>query len=271
MINKIAFIGAGSMAEAIIAGIIQNELLQSENVFVANRSNTKRLTELNEKYQITGTTDKELAIKDAAAIVISPKPNDIEVALEELKDIIQPGQLVISVVAGVSSQQISSILGKEVAVIRAMPNTSATIGQSATGLSKGAFATDEQVVVAKKIFTEIGTVVVIDEAEMHTLTAISGSGPAYIYYLVEAMEEAAQAGGLEAQLAKDLVIQTLIGAGEMLKASNDPAGELRRKVTSPNGVTAAGIETLSEYKFQEAIKACVKSAAHRSFELGEEK
>lgn len=271
MINKIAFIGAGSMAEAIIAGIVHKKLLPNENIFVANRSDTERLKELNEKYQVTGITDKELAIKDAEALVISPKPNDIETALEELKNIIEPGQLVISVVAGVSSEKINSVIGTEVAVIRAMPNTSATIGQSATGLSKGAFATDEQMLMAEKIFTAIGTVAIIDETEMHTLTAISGSGPAYIYYLVEAMEEAAKAGGLEEELAKDLIVQTIIGAGEMLKTSSDSAAELRRKVTSPNGVTAAGIETLSGYKFQDAIKACVKSAAHRSFELGEDK
>lgn len=269
MINKIAFIGAGSMAEAIIAGIVDNRLLPSENVYVTNRSDKERLEELNTKYQVTGTIDKALAIKSAEAIVISPKPNDIEVALIELKGFIQPGQVIISVVAGVSSEKISSIIGKKVAVIRAMPNTSATIGLSATGLSKGAFATDTQMVLAEKIFNAIGTVAVIDEAQMHTLTAISGSGPAYIYYLAEAMEEAAQSGGLEAQLAKELVIQTIIGAGEMLKASSDSAAELRRKVTSPNGVTAAGIETLKSYKFQDAIKACVKSATYRSSDLGE--
>lgn len=271
MIHKITFIGAGSMAEAIIAGVAQRNLLNNENIFVVNRSNQARLVELNAKYGVSGTMDKAEAIKDAEAIIISPKPNDIEAALLEIKNLIEPGQVIISVVAGISSETINEIVGQEVAVIRAMPNTSATIGQSATGLSKSGFATDDQLVLAERIFAAIGTVAIIDEAEMHALTAISGSGPAYIYYLAEAMEEAAIAGGLEAQLAKDLVIQTIIGAGEMLRASTDSAGELRRKVTSPNGVTAAGIAALSGHDFQDAVKACVTAATNRSKELGKSK
>lgn len=271
MINKLTFIGAGSMAEAIVAGVVDNRLLKSENIFVANRSDQARLAALHERYGVTGTTDKAVAIQDAEAIIISPKPNDVEAALLEIKDLIKPGQVIVSVVAGISSEKIAEIVGGDVAVIRAMPNTSATIGQSATGLSKGASATNAQLALAEQIFTAIGTIAVIDEAEMHILTAISGSGPAYIYYLVEAMEQAAVDGGLEADLAKDLVVQTLIGAGEMLKASDDSAAELRRKVTSPNGVTAAGIETLRENEFQDAIKACVTSAVSRSRELGEGK
>src|SRR5699024_5070807 len=123
---------------------------------------------------------------------------------------------------------------------------------------------------AKELFEAIGSVSVVEEEKMHIVTGISGSGPAYVYYLVEAMEKAALEEGLDEDTAKQLITQTIIGAGNMLKHAKDPVTILRENVTSPNGTTAAGIRTLSEYKFQEAVENCVKSATKRSIELGKE-
>jgi len=270
MVKKIAFIGAGSMAEAIIAGMVNKNVLESEKIFVANKENEARLEELKAKYNIIGNTNKEEVIQDADVIFFATKPYDMESAILDTKEYIQPHHLVISVVAGVSTDFITDRIGKKVAVIRSMPNTSATIGYSATAITKGKFATDNHVSLAEKLFKAIGAVSVVEEDKMHIVTGISGSGPAYVYYLVEAMEKAALEEGLDEETAKQLITQTIIGAGNMLKNAKEPVSVLRENVTSPNGTTAAGIRTLGAYNFQEAVVNCVKSATNRSRELGEE-
>lgn len=271
MVNKVSFIGAGSMAEAIIAGMVNKKYVPSEQIYVANKENEARLNELKEKYNIIGHTNKEIVIQDANIIILATKPYDMEDVIIDVKEYIQPNQLIISVVAGISTEFIASHIGKDVAVIRAMPNTSATIGYSATAITKGEYATDEHIHIAEQLFQAIGTVSVVEEEEMHIVTGISGSGPAYVYYLVEAMEKAAIEEGLDKQTAKQLITQTIIGAGEMLKYSKEPVTILRENVTSPNGTTAAGIQTLGEYNFQEAVVNCVKNATKRSMELGKKK
>src|SRR5690625_4002513 len=147
----------------------------------------------------------------------------------------------MSVIAGVSTVQITEMIGKEMPVIRVMPNTSASIGYSATAITQGEFASQKDLVIAKELFEAIGTVNIVEEEKMHVVTGISGSGPAYIYYLVEAMEEAAIKQGLDQVTAKALITQTVIGAGMMLKTSELPVDVLRENVTSPNGTTEAGI------------------------------
>lgn len=271
MLKKISFVGAGSMAESIIAGIVNEKHLRPDQIFVTNKDNKERLERLSERYHVQCTTDREAAITDADVIVLSMKPHDLNPAIEAIKMHIRPNQVIISVLAGVSIDYISSIVGQDVPVVRAMPNTSASIGFSATAIARDNVVTDEQLDAIVSLFDTIGTTTVIDEKDMHTVTGLSGSGPAYIYYLAEAMEEVAVKSGLDKEVAKALIMQTIIGAGKMLKRSGEPAEVLRKKITSPNGTTQAGLETLDELNFQEAIIACVKSARVRSIELGENK
>lgn len=268
--NKIAFIGAGSMAEAVFAGLIQTNFIDKQQIYVSNKENEARLEEIRQKYGVNGTTNKKEAIKDADIVFLAMKPHDMEHALIEIKDYVETDQLFISVIAGKSTSFIQEVLGKEVAVIRSMPNTSATIGQSATAIAKGAFATDQDIQIAEKIFASIGTVTVVEEEEMHIVTAISGSGPAYMYYIVEAMEKAAMEAGLTKETAQQLIAQTLIGAGNMLQQSELSPSQLRINVTSPNGTTAAGLEALQAYKVDEGFIACVHRAKERSEQLGKE-
>lgn len=269
MLKKISFMGAGSMAESIIAGILNRDFLTKEQIFVTNRNNQERLDTLQESYQIQVIKDKQEVITDADIVMLSMKPHDMEAAIGSIKQHIQPNQLIVSVVAGVSSDDISDLFGKEVPVIRAMPNTSVAIGASATAVSKGKHATEEHINAVIELFNTIGTVTVVNEADMHTVTGISGSGPAYIYYFVEAMEKAAVDAGLDKEVAKDLITQTVVGAGEMLKHSGQTAGELRKNITSPGGTTQSGLEALAFNDFQEAVIECVKSARERSIELGD--
>ena len=149
-----------------------------------------------------------------------------------------------------------------------MPNTSATILKSATAISPSKHATAEHIRTATSLFETIGLVSVVEEEDMHAVTALSGSGPAYIYYVVEAMEEAATKIGLKEDVAKSLILQTMIGAAEMLKVSDKHPSILRKEITSPGGTTEAGIEVLQEHKFHQALVSCITQATKRSHNLG---
>ncbi|MFZ3578534.1 pyrroline-5-carboxylate reductase [Virgibacillus sp. DJP39] len=271
MLKKISFVGAGSMAESIIAGIVNNKHMKSNQIFVTNKDNKERLERLEVKYNVRCTTDRKVAISGADVIVLSMKPYDLTAAVEAIKEYITPNQVVVSVLAGVSIEHITSIIGKDVPVVRAMPNTSASIGYSATAIARATTITEEQLDGVIALFNTIGTTAIIDEKDMHIVTGLSGSGPAYIYYLAEALEKVATQSGLDKDIAKALIMQTIIGAGEMLKESGESADVLRKKITSPNGTTQAGLEKLDEMKFQNAIMECVKSARDRSVELGKNK
>lgn len=271
MNKKIAFIGAGSMAEAIISGIVKAETLQEEQIVVTNKDNRERINRLQQKYQIESIMDKQKVTDNADIIILATKPYDLEAAIYSVRPYIKSNQLIISVLAGISTDYITSLVGNDAPVIRAMPNTSASIGHSATAISAGKYATDNHVQEAEALFKTIGTTTVVGEDDMHIVTAISGSGPAYVYYMVEAMEQAAVDAGLDSTVAQELITQTVVGAGEMLKHSGIMAGNLRKNITSPGGTTQAGLESLANNDFQEAIKTCVKSARERSIELGEKK
>lgn len=266
--KHICFLGAGSMAEAMIAGLVSKKLVSPENITALNRGNRERIEQLITKYGIRDL-DKETAIKKADIIVLAVKPKDIESALLEYAHLTHKNQLFISVLAGISTDYLSSLLGHDAPVIRAMPNTSATIGLSATGIACGKTANEESLSMATRLFEAIGIVVPVEEDEIHGVTGLSGSGPAYIYYLVEAMEKAAADIHLDPEVARRLILQTILGSVEMLLKSGESAETLRKKVTSPNGTTAAGLDVLKQYKFEEGIRACIRRATERSRELGE--
>ncbi len=269
VVNKVCFVGAGSMAESIISGILKSGFLTNHQIFVTNKSNQERLARLQQRYDINETTDKQQAIEDADIIIFATKPYDIEEAIDQVKTHIQSGQLIISVVAGISTAYIHQKIGKTAPIIRAMPNTSASIGFSATAITAGENTGQEHLELAEILFNTIGYTTIVDEADMHAVTSISGSGPAYFYYVVEAMEKAAIEAGLDENIAKALITQTIVGAGEMLQNTGEPANILREKITSPGGTTQAAIETLDRDDFQQTIMKCVRSARDRSIELGE--
>jgi pyrroline-5-carboxylate reductase len=269
--KNVAFIGAGSMAEAIISGIIYKGILRSDQIAAANKNNRERLKRLKEKYRIRIMQHKEAEVNAADMIVLSTKPYDLKEAIYSIKRYIRPEQIIISVIAGISTDEITTLMGKDNPVIRAMPNTSASVGFSATALSAGVYASDHHLHVAEELFTGIGATAIVEEKDMHAVTGISGSGPAYFYYMVEAMEDEAVESGLSKETARLLITQTIIGAGEMLKQSEEPAADLRRRIMSPAGTTEAGINTLEKNNFQQIIRECVRSAKNRSMELGESK
>ncbi|HDR7796718.1 pyrroline-5-carboxylate reductase ProI [Bacillus tropicus] len=267
-IQNISFLGAGSIAEAIIGGLLHANVVKGEQITVSNRSNETRLQELHKKYGVKGTHNKKELLTDTNILFLAMKPKDVAEALTPFKEYIHHNLLIISLLAGVSTHSIRNLLEKDIPIIRAMPNTSAAILKSATAISPSKHATKEHIQTAIALFETIGLVSVVEEEDMHAVTALSGSGPAYIYYVVEAMEEAAKKIGLKEDVAKSLILQTMIGAAEMLKASEKHPSILRKEITSPGGTTEAGIEVLQEHKFQQALISCITQAAQRSHNLG---
>jgi pyrroline-5-carboxylate reductase len=268
LMKKLVFVGAGSMAEAMISGIGASGLLPGEQMWVTNKQDTNRLKTLEQKYGIRATYDYGELFYDADAVVLAMKPKDAAAAIEEIKAYLTDGILIISVLAGVSTEAIEAAAGKSLAVARAMPNTSAAIGKSATALAVNEHVTGMQKMLVKELFNTVGLTAIVKETQLDAVTGLSGSGPAYIYYLVEAMEKSAAEIGLEKQTAKQLIIQTLLGAAEMLAKSDKGPAQLRLEVTSPGGTTEAGISILEQYSVQSAFISCIKEATAQSKRLG---
>ncbi|RKD21747.1 pyrroline-5-carboxylate reductase [Ammoniphilus oxalaticus] len=269
--KKICFVGAGSMAEAVLAGILNQRIVKPGAISITNRSDRFRLDELVYNFGVVADADqKEKYIREADILILAMKPNDVESAIAEIKALTHSDQLIISVIAGITTTFISKQFGHHAPIVRAMPNTSATIGQSATGLCQGATATSEHLATASRIFEAIGMVVTVEEAQLDAVTGVSGSGPAYIYYIAEAILAGAMEAGLDQEMARELTLQTIIGAAQMLHETGETPTALREKVTSPNGTTQAGLDTLRSHKVDEAIVSCILKAKERSIELGTE-
>ncbi|WP_270179625.1 pyrroline-5-carboxylate reductase [Alkalihalobacillus sp. CinArs1] len=266
--NKtVTFIGAGSMAEAMAAGMIESGTIEPERIIMTNRSNEERRQELMENHGVLATQSIEFAVREADVVILAMKPKDIEKALKGIEEYITNEQLLLSVLAGVPSAFIEESLEGEQPVIRVMPNTSSMIGKSISALAAGKYVDEEQITIARALIRSIGDTVVIDEEQMDVFTGVAGSGPAYIYYVIESLEKAAVEGGLEEETARKMAVQTVLGAGMMAEQSEDSPSELRKKVTSPNGTTQAGLEALYENGGGDAFVEAVRNAAVRSKEI----
>lgn len=266
--KKVVFIGAGSMAEALIAGMVNNKLLAPQDIWVTNRSNKERLKELETKYGVSASYDTEKLLQGADVVLLAMKPKDAAASIIALKDDLKESHLIISVLAGVSLESIEKLAGKALPIVRAMPNTSATIGKSATAFAVNKQVTKEQIEITEKILQTAGISRLVEEEQLDAVTGLSGSGPAYIYFLYEAMEKSAVELGLNKDLAKDFIIQTFLGAAEMLATSPKPASQLREDVTSPGGTTEAGLKVLAAHEVDQAMMECIKTAAEKSKALG---
>ncbi len=266
--KKIAFIGAGNMAQAIINGLIESGI-KPNSLYCSNPGLTK-LDKLKVSYPGINTSQKNSDIaKQADILVLAVKPQVIAQALNSIAALDLSDKLIISVAAGVETQSISQLLQQDISLVRAMPNTPASIGMGATGL----FA-NEKVCATKKTFSEcifnaVGTSVWIEhESQMDLVTAISGSGPAHYFLFLESVIQSAIEQGMAAETAKKLAIQTALGAASM--AAQDPKHDirqLRENVTSPGGTTAAAIESFQNNHFAEIIEKALKASVNRGKKL----
>lgn len=267
--KKIVFLGSGSMAEAMIAGILKAEMVKASDIYITNKQDYARLVHMKEMYGVQTTYDRKELLEAADVVILAMKPKDIHEALTAVRGYLSEKQLIISVIAGVMTTTIEEILNMQLPVIRSMPNTSAKIGFSATAIANGKYVKEEHQQIAESLLQTIGTTKVVAEEDMHTVTAVSGSGPAFIYYFVEAMTKAALEAGMDQQTASELITQTVIGAGKMLEESGDSPSTLRKNITSPGGTTEAGLTTLAENNFENIIIECIQSASKRSMDLAE--
>ncbi|MCU6708301.1 pyrroline-5-carboxylate reductase [Paenibacillus sp. J5C_2022] len=269
---QICFYGAGSMAEAIARGVISNELIQADRITMLNRSNEDRLAELHQQYGVRTKLQgcsHEGSLREADIIFLAMKPKDAAEALDELKPLLSPRQLVVSVIAGLSIASMEQLLGGDQPIVRAMPNTSSTIGLGATGISYSTAVSEQQRGIAEAIFQSIGIITVVAESLQSAITGVSGSGPAYVYAFMEAMMQGASELGLTEDAARELVIQTVLGAAQMARTTGEHPAELRRKVTSPNGTTEAALRVMAEGQLAHTVVSGMRRSADRADELGE--
>lgn len=264
--QQIGIIGAGNMAEALIHGMITSTRFSSQSIWVNNRSNQERLAYLTKKYKI-GATDKRSLVEQSDVVVLAMKPQDIFSVIEEIKAWMRSKQLYISIAAGIEMTALKKASGLELSLIRAMPNTSAKVLCSATAIAKGENVTGEQMELARKIFSCVGTVREVAEEQMDVVTGLSGSGPAYVYSFLEAMIEGGHHLGLSQKESTELVLQTLRGAIEMMTATGMKPSELSQQICSPNGTTVAGLAVLNQNHFKESVMEAIKAATLRSKEL----
>ncbi len=261
---RITFIGAGNMAEAIVAGIVKQQVVAASDVCVTDISK-ERLESLSQKYGVGTSLDNPSAVADADVVVLAVKPQIFPTVWPEIAEAIKPDALVVSVMAGVPSTTISD--GKPIRIVRVMPNTPALIGRGAAGIAAGEFATEADLQLAEKLMSAVGIAVRVEEEELHAVTAVSGSGPAYVFYLLENMLAAADRMGLEKGIARELALATVMGAAELMKESGEEAEALRNKVTSKGGTTAAAINTMIDRGVGESVIAAMQACAARSREL----
>jgi pyrroline-5-carboxylate reductase len=263
---KLAFVGGGNVATALISGISQSPL-PPEFIHVSDPSESARLL-LEERFPVTGFDSTVAAIEGAHALVLAVKPQVMPQVLNELAGQLEASQLVISVAAGITLSHISSALGPNQPVVRCMPNTPALIGRGITGLCAGPACTEHHRQFAERVLSAAGaTVWVDDEALMDVVTAVSGSGPAYFYYLVEALTEAAERLGLPPGVAAALALHTARGAGELAMQSDTDIASLRRAVTTPGGTTEAALDQFRARGFKQTVYDAVQAATERGREL----
>jgi len=280
-LSPVTFLGAGSLAQALIRGFLAAGILAPDDIRVTNRSSQERLDEVAREGVATYRT-KRTALADARTIILATKPADAPACLAQCRPILESGYLLaddagwdaggplpllVSVVAGLGTAAIEALVPPGLPVVRAMPNTSCGVRESATALAVGRWAGPEHLAAARRLFEAVGLVVELDESQMNAMTALAGGGPAYVYLMIEAMTEAGVRLGLDPDLAHRLSLQTLRGAAATLAATGETPAELRRKVTSPGGTTMAALAVLEQAGFKQGVVAAIGRAAERAGEL----
>lgn len=265
MESKVVFVGAGNMAGAIVGGMVEAEFCAPEKIVLTDVC-PERLSDLEAEYGVSTSTDNRM-VKNSEIVVLSVKPQVMGEVLKGIAPVLRKETLVISIAAGITAEKIEAALGEGTRVVRVMPNTPALIGQGASGIAAGSLADEADIEVAEAILGCVGLTVRIDEQELDAVTALSGSGPAYVFYLLESMLAAADDMGLDKETARTLALQTVEGAARLMKDSGEEAAELRAKVTSRGGTTEAAIRSMDESGVKNAIISALKAAKARSEEL----
>lgn len=259
--TQLAVIGAGVMGEALVSGLLRAGW-SSEAIVVADRRDFRR-AEMTAAHGIRATGNAEAAA-EADTVILVVKPQDVGAVLPEIAPVLRPGTLVVSLCAGVTTAQLESHLPDGTAVVRVMPNTPALVGEGMAAVSAGSSASEDDVAHAMELMTALGKAITVPEAYQDAVTAISGSGPAYLFFVVEAMIDAGVLLGLPRDISSTLVQQTVFGSAKLLVESGQHPTVLREQVTSPGGTTAAALRQLEDHKVKAAFLTAIEAARDRS-------
>ncbi len=266
MSGVVAILGAGVMGETLLSGLIRAGR-PVERLLVGEKR-AERATELRERYGVAVVSNLEAA-RTADTVLVVVKPQDMSTLLAEIAPELRPGQLVVSLAAGITTAFIESHLPEGVAVVRVMPNTPALVDEGMAAISRGTHCDEQHLQEAEDLMAATGRVLRVPEQQQDAVTAISGSGPAYLFFVVESMIEAGVHLGLPRTTAAELVVQTVVGSAKLLRETGEHPTVLREQVTSPGGTTAAAIRQLEDHKVRAAFLTAMEAARDRSRQLAE--
>lgn len=256
---KLGFIGTGNMASAIMGGIIKNQLMSADEIIGADLFERGR-ERVKEEFGIHITADNNEVVEKADVIILSVKPQFYEEVICEIRDMIRAEQIVITIAPGKTLAWLNEKFGKEVKIVRTMPNTPALVGAGMTAMCPNEFMTEEEISYVRTLLESFGKVEIVPERLMDTVVSISGSSPAYVFMMIEAMADAAVSGGMSRTQAYQFAAQAVLGSAKMVLETGKHPGELKDMVCSPGGTTIEAVRTLEEYGFRrsviEAMKAC---------------
>ncbi len=265
-IGKIGFIGGGNMAEAIIKGLLAGGM-SAERIIASEPSNDRR-QHLTDAFSISLVENNLELMAACDLIVLSIKPQIADEILDEISGAYDESKLLVSILAGVTSGHIEKYFQGAARVVRVMPNTPALVGEGASAISRGHHASKEDLNIVRQLFESVGRVEVIDERQMDAVTGLSGSGPAYVYTVIEALADGGVREGLRRDIAHALAVQTVVGAALMVRETGEHPAILRDRVCSPGGTAITGVSTLERNGLRTTLMEAVSAAAARSRELG---
>lgn len=263
---KVAILGTGKMGGILLQAFLKNNLLHQEQIF-ATVAHAERAHALSAQYSVEVTTDNLEAARQADVVLLGVKPMQVPGLIAEIKPALSPAKMLVSFAASVKTTAIEDAVGFQLPVVRSMPNTPAMLGAGITALCRGRFVTDEQLAMAQRIFGTVGRTVIVDEKHMDAVTGLSGSGPAFIYIIIEALAEAGVNVGLPRDIATQLAAQTTFGSARMVLETGYHPALLKDAVTTPAGCTVDGILELEEGGLRVTLIKAVKRATQRAKEL----
>jgi pyrroline-5-carboxylate reductase len=270
--KKLGFIGGGNMAEALVNGLVSASFMNSKNIFVSEPSQLKRDT-LHTKFKIKVTGDNHELVKKCDILILAVKPQILKEVLHDIRLLVDSDKLVISVAAGVPISIMDAALRgdskKKFSLVRTMPNTPALVQEGVTAIASSKHVSKADIRIAHRIFEAVGRTVGVEEDQLDAVTGLSGSGPAYIFMLIESLSDAGVKMGLTREVANTLTIQTILGSAKLARETGKHPGELKDMVTSPAGTTIAGLHALEEGGFRTTIMNAVEDATLRSRRLGD--
>lgn len=266
MEQPLAIIGTGRIGEALLRGLLRSGTVVPGDVICTARRE-ERVRELRDRHGVRATVDNRAAIAEAGVVLLALKPQTIHKVLAEVGEVFHEGQTVISVAAGIPTGAIEAYLPEEVPVVRVMTNTPVQVDEAMSVLAAGAHAGEADLKVAEDVLAPVGRTLRLDEEHLNSVTALSGSGPAYLFLLAEAMIDAGILLGLPREVATELIVQTMVGAARMLRDTGRHPVELREMVTSPGGTTIVAIRELESARVRAAFLDAIEAARHRGDEL----